>query len=79
MATPSTSRSAPRRSSPALDWPGWARVAKTEEEALEALAAYAERYRPVAEEAGVRFPKSATGAFSLSGDGLPATGRPWRR
>lgn len=42
-----------------LDWPGWARAAKTEEEALEALAAYAERYRPVADAAGVRFPKSA--------------------
>ena len=43
----------------ALDWPGWARAAKTEEDALEALALYAGRYRPVAEEAGVRFPKSA--------------------
>ena len=42
-----------------LDWPGWARAAKTEDEALEALAAYADRYRPVADEAGVRFPKSA--------------------
>ncbi|MGH9282469.1 MAG: hypothetical protein ACRD0S_05980 [Acidimicrobiales bacterium] len=28
----------------ALDWPGWARAAKTEDEALAALAAYAERY-----------------------------------
>ena len=42
-----------------LDWPGWARAARTEEQALEALASYAGRYRPVAEEAGVRFPKSA--------------------
>ena len=41
-----------------LDWPGWCRAARTEEQALESLAAYAERYRPVAEEAGVRFPKS---------------------
>jgi predicted RNase H-like HicB family nuclease len=40
-----------------LDWPGWCRSGKTEEAALEALAAYADRYRPVAEEAGVRFPK----------------------
>jgi hypothetical protein len=48
-----------------LDWPGWARAAKTEEEALEALAAYAERYRPVADEAGVRFPKSAGDAFDV--------------
>jgi hypothetical protein len=48
-----------------LDWPGWARIAKTEEEALEALAAYAGRYRPVAEAAGVRFPKSAGDAFDV--------------
>ena len=43
----------------ALEWPGWARAAKTEDEALEALAAYAGRYAPVPAEAGVRFPKSA--------------------
>ncbi len=43
----------------ALDWPGWARSGKNEEAALEALAAYAGRYRPVPEAAGVRFPKSA--------------------
>jgi hypothetical protein len=41
-----------------IDWPGWCRAGKTEEQALEALAGYAERYRPVAEEAGMRFPKS---------------------
>jgi hypothetical protein len=43
----------------ALDWPGWCRSGKTEEDALEAMAAYADRYRPVAEAGGVRFPKSA--------------------
>jgi hypothetical protein len=48
-----------------LEWPGWARAAKTEEEALEALAAYAERYRPVADEAGLRLPKSAADAFDV--------------
>jgi hypothetical protein len=48
-----------------LDWPGWARAAKTEEEALEALAAYGGRYRPVAEAAGVRFPKSASDSFDV--------------
>ncbi|HJV09486.1 MAG TPA: hypothetical protein VJ653_07385 [Acidimicrobiales bacterium] len=48
-----------------LDWPGWARAAKTEEEALEALATYAGRYRPVAEVAGVRFPKSAGDDFDI--------------
>ena len=48
-----------------LDWPGWARSARTEGEALEALAAYADRYRPVAEVAGVRFPRSAGDAFDV--------------
>jgi hypothetical protein len=43
----------------ALEWPGWARSGKTEDEALRTLAEYAERYRPVAARAGVRFPKSA--------------------
>ena len=43
----------------ALDWPGWARSGKSEEAAVEALAAYADRYAPVAAEAGVRFPASA--------------------
>lgn len=49
----------------ALDWPGWSRAGKTEEAALEALAAYAERYRPVAEVGGVRFPKSAGDGFDV--------------
>lgn len=49
----------------ALDWPGWARAAKTEEAALESLAVYAERYRPVAVAAGVRFPTSAGGDFDV--------------
>ena len=49
-----------------VDWPGWARSAKTEDGALEALAAYAERYRPVAEEAGVRFPKSVAETFDVT-------------
>ncbi|HTJ74148.1 MAG TPA: hypothetical protein VL337_02185 [Acidimicrobiales bacterium] len=48
-----------------LDWPGWCRSGKTEEAALEALAAYADRYRPVAEEAGVRFPTSAAEQFDV--------------
>jgi hypothetical protein len=48
-----------------FDWPGWARSAKTEEEALEALAPYAERYRPVADAAGLRLPKSAGDAFDV--------------
>jgi hypothetical protein len=40
----------------ALDWPGWCRSAKDEAGALEALAAYAERYAPVAKAAGFRLP-----------------------
>lgn len=39
----------------ALDWPGWCRSGKREEEALETLADYAGRYAPVARRAGVRF------------------------
>jgi len=37
----------------AVDWPGWSRGAKTADEALETLAAYRERYRPVAVLAGL--------------------------
>ena len=39
----------------AIDWPGWSRSGKTEELALEALAAYAARYAVVAAEAGEPF------------------------
>jgi len=42
----------------ALDWPGWSRSAKTDELAIEALLAYAPRYAPVAEAAGLDFPTS---------------------
>lgn len=40
----------------ALDWPGWSRAGSNEAGALEALAAYADRYRVVARCAGARFP-----------------------
>ena len=36
-----------------LDWPGWSRGAKSPELALETLESYRERYRPVAELAGL--------------------------
>ena len=49
----------------ALDWPGWARSARTQDAALQALADYAERYRPVAEEAGMRLPKSAADTLEV--------------
>lgn len=39
----------------AADWPGWSRAGKTEELAVEALIAYAERYAPVARAAGEAF------------------------
>ena len=40
----------------ALEWPGWCRAGRDEAAALEALTGYAERYAPVAEQAGVSFP-----------------------
>lgn len=39
-----------------LDWPGWARAAKTPELAIESLVDYAPRYEPVAQAAGLRWP-----------------------
>lgn len=44
----------------ALEWPGWSRSAKDEAGALDALAAYAGRYRAVAEAAHARFPAHPT-------------------
>jgi hypothetical protein len=41
------------------EFPGWCRSAKTDEQALDALAAYAPRYAEVAELAGVAFPAPA--------------------
>jgi alkanesulfonate monooxygenase SsuD/methylene tetrahydromethanopterin reductase-like flavin-dependent oxidoreductase (luciferase family) len=40
----------------AVDWPGWSRGAKTAGGALETLAAYRERYRPIAVRAGLTRP-----------------------
>jgi hypothetical protein len=40
----------------AVDWPGWCRAGKTEELALDALAAAAARYAPVARRAGLDLP-----------------------
>ncbi|HEX5015334.1 MAG TPA: hypothetical protein VFV72_14385 [Candidatus Limnocylindrales bacterium] len=39
----------------AVDWPGWSRSGKTEELAIDALMAYAERYAPIAKAAGESF------------------------
>jgi hypothetical protein len=49
----------------ALDWPGWCRAGRSEQLALEALAAYAPRYGPVARRAGVAFPDSAGDAVEV--------------
>ncbi|MDP9444090.1 MAG: hypothetical protein M3P83_06975, partial [Actinomycetota bacterium] len=43
----------------ALDWPGWARAGKTEEQAVEALLSYVLRYAAVARAAGVEFAVAA--------------------
>ncbi|MGW4642396.1 hypothetical protein ACWEN6_28040 [Sphaerisporangium sp. NPDC004334] len=43
----------------ACDWPGWCRVAKGEEAALEALAEYIPRYRVIADRAGLPFEPDA--------------------
>lgn len=40
----------------ALDWPGWARSGRTEEAAVEALVAYADRYRLITDAAGLALP-----------------------
>jgi hypothetical protein len=49
----------------ALDWPGWCRSGKTEELALETLAAYAPRYALVAAEAGITFDLSPGSDFAV--------------
>jgi hypothetical protein len=52
---------APKRAfASALDWPGWSRGAKTPDEALEALLAYAPRYASVARRAKVAYAPPAT-------------------
>jgi hypothetical protein len=56
MATRVVLEVAPKKSfASALDWPGWSRGAKTPDEALEALVAYAPRYAAVAKRAKIRF------------------------
>ncbi|MFC0504948.1 hypothetical protein [Micromonospora costi] len=39
----------------ALDWPGWARIGTTEDRAVAALTAYADRYRLITADAGLTF------------------------
>ena len=49
----------------ALEWPGWCRSARTEDEVLAALAAYAPRYAAVALQAGLDFPAAQRTNFHV--------------
>ena len=53
-----------------LDWPGWSRGAKTAELAVELLESYRERYRPVAELAGMAAEFEAAGPLEVVEDGV---------
>jgi hypothetical protein len=52
----------------AIDWPGWSRGARTGPEAVEVLAAYRDRYRPVAALAGLGDEFDAAGDLELVED-----------
>ena len=72
---------APKKSfATAVDWPGWSRSGKTEALALEALAAYTDRYRKVAELAGEAFPSRGGLTFEVvervAGTGATSFGVP---
>jgi hypothetical protein len=56
----------------ALEWPGWSRSGKTEEDAIETLARYAARYQPVAAEAGIGWPAGVADDFRVL-ERLPGT------
>lgn len=56
----------------AADWPGWCRSGKSEELALETLAAYLPRYVPVAQLAGLTLPAAVADAFAVI-ERLPGT------
>jgi hypothetical protein len=65
----------------ALDWPGWCRSARHEEDALEALLAYGPRYAGVLKGSGVRFtPPAQTSTLEvverLKGDATTDFGAP---
>ena len=49
----------------ALDWPGWSRGASRPELSLDKLAAYRDRYRPIAVSAGLGDDFDAAGAFDV--------------
>lgn len=49
----------------AVDWPGWSRGAPTAERAVETLAAYRDRYHPVAQDAGLADELDAAGRVQV--------------
>ena len=51
-----------------LDWPGWSRGAKSAELALETLESYRERYRPIADLAGMAREFDAAGPLKIVED-----------
>jgi hypothetical protein len=57
----------------AIDWPGWVRSGRTEEDALGVLGAYRSRYSSVAGIAGLDDEFAATGEFSVV-DRIPGAG-----
>ena len=50
----------------AVDWPGWCRAGRNEAQALEALAAYTDRYARVAKHAGTVFNASTDPDFEVA-------------
>jgi hypothetical protein len=65
----------------AIDWPGWSRAGRTEDDAIEALVAYAPRYAVVARRAKVAFrPPTTTRGLEvverIKGDGGTEFGVP---
>jgi hypothetical protein len=63
-----------------LEWPGWCRRARTSELALEELAAYRERYAPVAGESFVTGPFEIVGTVTGNATtdfGAPSVPGPW--
>ena len=64
----------------ALEWPGWIRSAKTEDQALDALAAAAPRHAPVAALAGLALPRAGLAGLEvverISGDATTDFGAP---
>jgi hypothetical protein len=61
----------------ALDWPGWCRIAKTEDAALELLADYHDRYALIAAAAGHPLPKQASARFSVAERLVGGSGTDW--